>query len=677
MDAGAGPVPRLIPAPARMIVGRDAELAAAAAYLNGSEAFPRVLVIHGPVGIGKTTFVRALAARVAGSFPGGQVVASSPAQPVNPAAATTQAAESATLLLVEDVDGRDQLDRMIPRVGKWAVIATSREPLSTPADYAHQFGLGPLDESSALHVLRESLGDAYLEETPSATRQVVELLEGQPYALRATIDGLTLAPHLSLADAVGRLGDSRPRDRDTHPLDLAYALLTADEKDSFALLSLLPEPAPLWTIATLLSAPELGRGEVDEPAAADSANALFRAGLVDRRSTDPVGLPVFDLQPWARAFASARLDERISVDRTVLLDQLESRQRRRLAVANATPGLNEIVFQPLAEGRIDDALDAARQAATIAHQRSDRVAEGFAIAALAQVRLELGNLAAASELARSAMSTAGSDPRVQASALRCLGTVSLRLRSSPDAERDLGLALQLSQGRPEEEVLALRELAVVQARDPRLRRQAELTLSRAQRQCEKPGAQWLEPRLRWSESVVWESLGRVDEGLRAARRGLEAAGDQRLWVAWLKVREADLSLQVGDPETAGRVASDAINEFAAINHHYGRSSCHLVMGRVRLAQGQPGPARADFEEALEGFVSCGDRWSEAEAFRLLADVYPADEYRLRLAFARTAGAIFSDLGDVDAHTAVERQSRELRRMRPHGSDALTLPDGAE
>ncbi|WP_033400041.1 tetratricopeptide repeat protein [Actinokineospora enzanensis] len=239
-----------------VFVGRDEQLAWEPAG---------VTMVTGPSGIGKTTFVRHHARRVAADFPGGVFLVDMRGHAPDPVAAETVRGwirRERTLLILDNVSTPAQVLPLLPDSGDHVVLVTSREPLDLPAQHVP---LGPLDADAA----RLLLGDHDLTDAPA-----LQAL-GLPLSLR--IAG-ALLEELSPDVLAGRLATDSI-------VDFAWRHLsrTAPQRaEMLRLMCLAPGP----DLSTEAVAVLTGRGEND-------LHALRAARLV--RTTAPGRWGLHDL----------------------------------------------------------------------------------------------------------------------------------------------------------------------------------------------------------------------------------------------------------------------------------------------------------------------------------------------------------------------------------------------
>lgn len=251
-------------APARLprepgrFVGRDAELAwlgrqsgadggTAAADSGAARAAaadePRLLLVTGPAGVGKTALVLRWAHRNAAAFPDGRIGVNlrgfDETAPLSPeealaellrglgaedgalptdreeltAAFRAQLAGRRVLLVLENARDAEQLLPLLPAEPGCVVVVTSRHRLTgllAVAD-ARVLSLESLRTDEAFGVLAGVAGRPRLEAEREAAERVVGLCEGLPLALRIAGSRLATRPHWRVATLAGELSDERSR----------------------------------------------------------------------------------------------------------------------------------------------------------------------------------------------------------------------------------------------------------------------------------------------------------------------------------------------------------------------------------------------------------------------------------------------------------------------------------
>lgn len=320
---GAGPsVPRLLPrAPARFL-GRDAALsqltsALAADGAPGGES--PLAVVTGPAGVGKTACAVQWGHQHAGDFPDGQLFADlrgfgegaetdpttvlrffltalgtpEDAVPASPAAASalyrSLVAGRRLLVVLDNASSSAQVRPLLPGGPGCATVVTSRSRLDglVATDCARPVGLGAFRAQEGVALLGAMLGAERVDEDPEAARELVELCDGLPLALRAAVAQLTARPRWRLARLAAALRDERRRlsllsAEDTgiaQALRMSVARLSADDARLLSALATSADGQLNASAAAALAGSDLERTQ-------DGLARLAEMHLVDEESTD-------------------------------------------------------------------------------------------------------------------------------------------------------------------------------------------------------------------------------------------------------------------------------------------------------------------------------------------------------------------------------------------------------
>ncbi|MFE0579981.1 BTAD domain-containing putative transcriptional regulator [Streptomyces sp. NPDC058874] len=198
--------------PVPAFAGRDADRRAVAARLTAADG-PRLVVISGAPGIGKSALARQTAHEVQESFPGGV----STLQLTRPDG-TPVAVEEAARLMPEPAPGRRlivldgaagawQVLPLLPAADGAAVLVTSRRQLAAVVA-THGGAVHRLDvlRSAEAHALLAGLvGAERIAAEPAATRELAFVCGHFPLALRIAAGRLLTRPGLSVADCAAWL----------------------------------------------------------------------------------------------------------------------------------------------------------------------------------------------------------------------------------------------------------------------------------------------------------------------------------------------------------------------------------------------------------------------------------------------------------------------------------------
>ncbi|WP_432141310.1 BTAD domain-containing putative transcriptional regulator [Streptomyces sp. bgisy084] len=315
-----GAAPRLLPrAPARFL-GREQELAALTAVLtDGGTGESSLAVVAGPAGVGKTACAVQWAHLRAGDFPDGQLFADlrgfgegdeappaeilrdfllalgTPPERVPGSAQAASAlfrslvAERRLLVVLDNARSSAQVRPLLPGGPHCATVVTSRSRLDglVATDCARPVGLQTLGHEEGAALLGAMLGPERVAEDPAAARELVDLCDGLPLALRAAAAQLTARPRWRLARLAAALRDERRRlallsAEDTGiaaALRMSVARLSADDAQ---LLSALATSADGHLNASLAAA----LAGYDPERTQDGLDRLAEMHLVDEEATD-------------------------------------------------------------------------------------------------------------------------------------------------------------------------------------------------------------------------------------------------------------------------------------------------------------------------------------------------------------------------------------------------------
>jgi DNA-binding SARP family transcriptional activator len=233
--------PHQLPATASGFVGRGEELRHVRQLVEQGDPRPerpRVVLVSGPPGVGKSAMAFAAAAAVKGAFPDGQLyldlrgstggaldVADALAGLLNGFGVGTESipqglnrcrslyrslmARGRMLVLLDDAADAEQVIPLIPGPGRILLIVTSRRRLAGVEADVH-LSLAPLTADEALSMLRTILGQDRVDLELAASRAIVDACARFPSAIRIAGERLAARPKHPLQVLADRL---RSQDR--------------------------------------------------------------------------------------------------------------------------------------------------------------------------------------------------------------------------------------------------------------------------------------------------------------------------------------------------------------------------------------------------------------------------------------------------------------------------------
>lgn len=235
---GSGPAPLQLPSPGGPLVGRMSQLSHLDEILlpGGDGRWPRIAVLTGMAGAGKTELALHWAHRAAAAFPDGLLYVDArgfgPDSPLPPEeilagflrslgqsraadsggrderAARFRAAVSGRrmLLLVDNAGSVEQVRPLLPGTASCAVLVTSRARLHGLAvrHTADILDVDRLSPAEAVNLLYTAIGDRATA-APDATRALADQCEGLPLALRIAAEVVASRPRADLSSLVSGL----------------------------------------------------------------------------------------------------------------------------------------------------------------------------------------------------------------------------------------------------------------------------------------------------------------------------------------------------------------------------------------------------------------------------------------------------------------------------------------
>ncbi|MER6047620.1 BTAD domain-containing putative transcriptional regulator [Streptomyces sp. NPDC001793] len=316
----AGTAPRLLPRPPARFLGRQGQLSALTeALADRTTGESPLAVVAGPAGVGKTACAVQWAHLHAGAFPDGQLFAdlrgfgegdeAAPAEVLRdflqalgtPPERVPNSAQAASalfrslvadrrlLVVLDNARSSAQVRPLLPGGPHCATVVTSRSRLDglVATDCARPVGLQALGHEEGAALLGAMLGSERVAEDPAAARELVDLCDGLPLALRAAAAQLTARPRWRLARLASALRDERRRltllsAEDTGiaaALRMSVARLSADDARLLRALANSPDGHLNASAAAALAG-------YDQERTQDALERLADMHLVDEEATD-------------------------------------------------------------------------------------------------------------------------------------------------------------------------------------------------------------------------------------------------------------------------------------------------------------------------------------------------------------------------------------------------------
>ncbi|MEV0610994.1 helix-turn-helix domain-containing protein [Polymorphospora rubra] len=357
----AAVVPGELPAAVPDLAGRSDALDQLSALAAADTGAARVVVLHGPPGIGKTSLAVAAGHRLSASFGDGQLFAdlqgADPADtlagflrslgvpdslvPVSPAERgglfRTLTRNRRLLVVLDDAADEARVRPLLPAGRHCLALVTSRRPLTGLAGAVRQ-PLDLLDPAAGRELLAAIVGPERVAAEPDAADQLVTLCGRLPLAIRITGNRLASRPRWSVRRLVDLLHDQRRRLTVLTAGDLG---IRAAFEVSYRQLD--PAAAAVFRRASLIPGADFDESLVaavagtDEEAAALAVEELVEAGVL-LSSGDR-----YHFHDLVRLYAAERLDaEEDPVDRAAAHDRMVGWLLHRTERAGA-------VFEPVAD----------------------------------------------------------------------------------------------------------------------------------------------------------------------------------------------------------------------------------------------------------------------------------------------------------------------------------------
>jgi tetratricopeptide (TPR) repeat protein len=656
------PVPRQLPPAAPHFISRAGELAQLDALLDNGR--PRLAVLTGPGGVGKTALALRWAHAARSRFPEGQLHidlggfgADGPLDagaalgallrglgvppkdiPATVAEQTalfrSVTAERCIILILDNAFSAAQARMLIPASAASATIVTSRSRLAgLVPDGALLIDVPPLPSEDSIALLTRTLGAARIAREPDQAEALAGICGGLPLALCVAAARLAARPRLSLARVAEELADETTRlaglsmqqDLSVRAVfDVSYRQLDAGAATLYRRLALHPGAEFGSRVVDALTA------AIGPPGAGPPVEQLLQASLLQETDEDR-----FRYHDLVRLHARLKADtDETPGDReaAVVLMAEWYLQAARRADDIVTPGRRRPAYPLLSEpaglprfGGFRDAL------AWLERERANLVAAG-------RVALELGHPALAWQLcdvlwplllffkpplrerldvdSRGVQAArASGDAWAEAVMLKRLGRVSAKLGDHAAAEAHTRAAIRRYEdaGDAPGRLDAQEGLAVVYLESGREQQAAQLL------------AEMLEGNRRLgrrrnvglaliSLGLVRQRLGRAADAvapLREARAVFNdlAGADPHSANSYNEARAtaglAGALLAVGDLPAAQTAATEAVQRMRALGTAHELAEATTLLARIARRRGDAETARQHFRTAVGMFTAAG------------------------------------------------------------------------
>lgn len=299
---------------------------------------PRVALVTGVAGIGKTALGVHWSHRAAASFPDGCLHVDLGSAPAAPGEVLGRLLRSLgapgdrlpddeasrislyrrllrgrrVLVVLDDASSFAQVAPLLPANGGCCVVVTTRESMEELVlrHGAVRVPLGVLDRADSTALLDRIVPGGRTAASPAQTARLAELCDGLPLALCIAAARLATRPHWTVRRLADRLADEHRRldelslggSRVRASFELSHGCLSPRLASVYRRLSLLDVPdVPAWAVAALLDCPvETAEQYLDE---------LTDAHLLEVSGPDATGQYRYRFQSLLRLYARERAQE--------------------------------------------------------------------------------------------------------------------------------------------------------------------------------------------------------------------------------------------------------------------------------------------------------------------------------------------------------------------------------
>jgi hypothetical protein len=360
--------PSELPPPPPLLVGREEEMLALTRYLTQPGEKPRIAVVSGASGMGKSALAIAAAHSVASYFRNGQIyiqlpwprqsaddlrgaltrVADTMKVPADrlisaqaPGLPAAVLRERRLLVVLDGINDTFEFQAVLtPGLRACALILTSRGPLPDVGEHRN-LELPPLTDDAAFGLLTSLISHARMSQDPAFIQQIITEAQGIPYAIQLAAAALKLRPGWDLGAVASRVDSVAMRTvRKPSPakyaFDLSFALLTESQRN--ALLRLGSLGPGVFTARRVHAA----IGIADDRSVTQSVNALARARLIERTADEDTGRAAYRITSLTSDYITSRLPsgqlirENIPVSGSRIRQGAEEMTRSRSRLTSAT-----------------------------------------------------------------------------------------------------------------------------------------------------------------------------------------------------------------------------------------------------------------------------------------------------------------------------------------------------